>query len=221
MTGKNSFSLITAKYRLVLRDKNGKVLMKLERESRSFTKNFAEIIRGLFYSRTSNTTANVVDTNGTSQTPYVACLVSCPPAIPERRYGGTRPLGVNAPEGNVSYGIVVGKGTTPPSPTDYKLEALYPHGTDVDQLYYGACSISSVVADATKSSVIVTRTFTNSYTAPQTVTEIGMIASIQYANYETSIHTLYALIIRDVLDTPVEIPAGLSLTVSYVFDFPI
>jgi len=113
---------------------------------------------------------------------------------------GSHPITVTAPEASAGYGIVVGTGTTPVSPTDYKLENQIPHGTGSGQLYYKAVSLPSLIV--TESGVVqkIQREFENRSTADVTVNEIGIVVLTSVGQP--------VLVFRDVLSSSVTIPSG-------------
>jgi hypothetical protein len=119
-------------------------------------------------------------------------------------------VAVNAPAGNASYGIVVGTSDTPVTRDDYKLGSQIAHGNATGQLTYGAVSVDAPVTYSTGYLIRVVRVFTNNGSGDVTVKEIGVYFYNQ---------AYYFCMIRDVLSTPVTIPAGYSWTVRYNFYF--
>ena len=122
---------------------------------------------------------------------------------------------MNSGEGDDSYGLVVGRGTTPPSPGDYKLEEKYPHGSGLGYLQYGSTKISDVQLVDNKLLIAVERSFYNDYKDPQDITEVGLIVyRREYGRYIFDVRAKF-LIMRDVLDTALTVPAYATAVIRY------
>jgi len=117
-----------------------------------------------------------------------------------------------------SYGIQIGTGTTAPSITDTRLSQLITNGTGVGQMQYGAVSVTGPVTNTTNNTgyITITRTFTNNSGASITVSEVGLVAfsGRYYASNAVQSNQVY-LIIHDLLPTPITVPNGSSLSISY------
>jgi len=117
-----------------------------------------------------------------------------------------------------NFGIQIGTGTTAPSITDTRLSQLITNGTGVGQMQYSAVSVTGPVTNTTNNTgyITITRTFTNNSGASITVSEVGLVAfSGNYfisGNYKSN---QYFLIIHDLLPTPITVPNGSSLSISY------
>ena len=112
--------------------------------------------------------------------------------------------------------IVFGTGTTPAKYTDYKLENPITEGiTGVE--YYVARSYNE---DTNAYEAIITATFTSSIDT--TISEVGVVKSIcnvsSYSDYEYSSYYYNVLAAREVLETPIEVKAGETFTVSIKID---
>lgn len=112
--------------------------------------------------------------------------------------------------------MVFGTGTTPAKYTDYKLENPITEGiTGVE--YYVAKSYNE---DSNNYESIITATFTS--TIDTTITEVGLVKSIfdkdnpSWAEYAP--HYYNVLAAREVLETPIEVKAGETFTVSIKID---
>lgn len=103
--------------------------------------------------------------------------------------------------------IILGNGTTEPTPEDYCLESQITTNLSCDNV--------SVSRNTTVKTY--TATFSNSGTSPITVTEIGYVSRTGYGTD----HMVYDdfLMDRTVLETPITIPAGESRTVTYELSF--
>ena len=112
--------------------------------------------------------------------------------------------------------MVFGTGNTPAKYTDYKLENPITEGiTGVD--YYVAKSYNE---DSNNYEAIITATFTS--TINTTITEVGLVKSIfdndnpSYVEYASYYYNVLAA--REVLETPIEVKAGETFTVSIKID---
>ena len=104
--------------------------------------------------------------------------------------------------------IVLGSGTTEPTPENYRLESQITTNLSCDSV--------SVSRNTTVKTY--TATFSNSGTSDITVTEIGYVSRILYTYSWNYIYDNF-LMDRTVLDTPITIPSGESRTVTYELSF--
>jgi len=174
-------------YEIIVTDKNGKVIHREKRVSRSWLENYNHLMFGAFNS--SNVT--VTDRDG------------LPVEVPGPGYytfwckGGA----------GVDYqGIVIGTDNTAVTISDYKLGAQIAHGVGAGQIQHLATVIPSPTVDATSSSYTLTRSFINQSGSSITVREIGLYgrAGAIYIGY-----------VRDVLGTEKVIPDGGAIAVIY------
>jgi len=187
---------IELKYRLTLKDKNGKVIKRTRWiKSKSFVIAFLKHIQ----SALGEIDVTAVDTGG------VSGEISRPATGSYAFMAGTAGAGVDA------VGLVVGTGTATPTNTDYALQTKISHGVGAGQLEYGAVSVGSAGVVGANVDLTVSRVFTNSSGATITVNEIGLyvrtrdVAAATYRDY---------CIIRDVV--PAQDVAYLAtLTVEY------
>ena len=112
--------------------------------------------------------------------------------------------------------MVFGTGNTPAKYTDYKLENPINEGiTGVE--YYVAKSYNE---DSNNYEAIITATFTS--TIDTTISEVGLVKSIfdkdnpSWAEYAA--HYYNVLAAREVLETPIDVKAGETFTVSIKID---
>ena len=77
-------------------------------------------------------------------------------------------------------------------------------------MQYGAVSVTGAVTNTSTNTgyITVTRTFTNNSGSSITVSEVGLVASSVAFNQ-------FYLIIHDLLPTPITVPNGSSLSISY------
>lgn len=105
--------------------------------------------------------------------------------------------------------IILGNGTTEPTPEDYCLESQITENLSCDSV--------SVSRNTTVKTY--TATFSNSGTSPMTITEIGYVSRFAWSYYDGSLKYDNFLMDRTVLETPITIPAGESRTVTYELSF--
>jgi hypothetical protein len=182
-----------------VRDKEGRLIKEHKQPMRSFVENFMRALRGLFYSNATSGVETVITIDGVSMT-Y--------PQI----YVGYEIIKVRAPAGDDTYGILVGSGTAPPTPSDHNLVTKIPNGTEAGQLSYGETSLDPINVTGNNIILRIIRTFTNNSGASITVSEVGLAAQTRHQSlgYKTF------LIARDVLTSSINVPDGSTLTVRYV-----
>jgi len=168
-----------------LKDKNGKVLKKLRFKSKSWVKNMAILLSGAL----SNTSFTLVDQSGNNaNVPNNTDVVSV--------------FKTNAPAGEDRYGILVGSGTNPVSPNDYKLYNKIPNSI----LAHSDTNVGQFTGNENGFTFAINRTFTNNGTQDVTVSEVGL--AILAAS-------LWILIARDLLSSPITVQPGQVLQVTY------
>jgi len=111
---------------------------------------------------------------------------------------------------NANFGILVGTEDSAFATTNFALHGLIAHGNGASQLFYQAMGASVRAWDdgTKKFSNTFTRIYNNNSGGSITVKEAGL-CSRGYGSY-------YYLLARDILDTPVVVPDGAQLTVTYV-----
>jgi hypothetical protein len=117
-----------------------------------------------------------------------------------------------------NYGIQIGTGTTAPSITDTRLSQLITNGTGPGQMQYGGVNVTGAVTNTTNNTgyITVTRTFTNNSGASITVSEVGLVAFTGGYFISGAVQSnQFYLIIHDLLPTPITVPNGSSLSISY------
>jgi len=174
-------------------DENGKCTYYRRYRSRSFVANFLRQI----FTNLSHQSVNNVNTSGGSYS-----IVNYDTII------------VNNVSNNDNYGILIGNGTSAPSIIDYNLSQVISNGASVGQMQYGAVSVTGAVTNTSTNTgyITVTRTFTNNSGSSITVSEVGLVA--WSGNFSGQSNQFY-LIIHDLLPTPITVPNGSSLSISY------
>ena len=180
---------------LTVRDKGGKVTEKRALKSKSFVRQFLELLWVAFQNLDYRSGRWCADVYG-----GYACVRA------DRRLwsaGG----GI----GETSRGILVGAGTNAPTINDYTIQTLIPHGTGPGQLQYSAVTFGAPSSDATTSQFTVTRNFANGSGAQVTVYELTLVVQ----SYADSYIQYYHMVIRDVIPGGIAVPNGQTLTVNY------
>ena len=196
---------------VTVKDKNGKIIKQHKQKSHSFLMNFAAMLGASMFETAS---ANFYYFRATTGTWYSF----------DTYHSNWSIFYMNDGANDSTYGIVVGTGTTPPTPNDYNLENIISNGTGSGQLVYGSHSISPqggtselqagtstpttgvLTPSGNTISFSISRTFQNQSGAPITVSEVGIIAlPVVYSNT-----TAYVLIIHDLLSSPITV-ANLSI----------
>jgi hypothetical protein len=118
----------------------------------------------------------------------------------------------NAGAGALNQGIVIGSGDTPVTKADYSLETIISHGTGSGQLSAGAMTVEAPSGIDPECRMRLIRVFTNSSGDSIVVKEIGL-----YVLCDADTDTLCPY--RHVLDEPITIPDGQSLTVRLIMTY--
>ncbi len=198
---------------LEVRDKNGKLISVHRQQSKSLLKNFARILRTMFFAVGDQSSyavsTTLTDTSGASKTFYGAYTYGTGAS-------GLAPICANAPSGNDTHGIQVGNSSTTVTRDDFQLGGKIANGTSAGQLSYGSMTVEDTDGTPPDTVFRLIRTFTNNTSSAITVYEIGLVIANTYIS-AGSRATNYFLIARDVLSAPQSIPAGATLTVRYIF----
>lgn len=182
---------------LIVTDKDGKVTERRVMKSKSFVRQFLELLWIQAYPIRQYTAYPLRDINNN--------LVDM--SATGRLFGTTGAIG------DVNQGIVVGKGLTAPTINDYKMETLIAHdagGHGADTMQYSAVTYGAPTSDSTTSHFTITRNFANATVAPIIVNEIGLQVQGLYSGT-----VYYFLTIRDVIAGGISVPNGQTLTVNY------
>ena len=188
---------------LMVTDKNGKVTEYRVQKSESFLQQFLQILYVAFTYQPPGVTS-VRDTVNTLRDVFsIAAL----PAT-ERNVLFNMLAGATV----VTFGTLVGTGSTAPTISDYVMETLIAHGVGGGQLQYSAITFGAPASDATTSQLTITRNFANGSGGAITVNEIGLVCQ---AAYSTAGTIGYFLLVRDVIGGGIAVPNGQTLTVNY------
>lgn len=182
---------------LTVKDKDGKVTEKRVLKSKSFVRQFLELLWVQSFQIPETGPYSVRDTGNTLRG-IQGCGFSfaCDAAI-----------------GDDTLGIIVGTGNTAPTISDYVIETLIDHDAappTAGDLQYGAVTFGAPASDATTSQFTITRDFANASGGAITVNEIGLY--VEGWIFSTA---YYFMIIRDVIAGGIAVPNGETLTVNY------
>ncbi len=178
------------KYKLfieaVVRDRNGKVIARERRRSRSLVKQWNQMV----YCQLADAGTTIKDTGGVDR----AGVESANNFV------------MNAPAGTTTYGLRVGTGNTAVILADYAVETPIAHGTAAGQLNHLVCSVAQSVTAAPSCYFIVQRVFANYSGGSITVREAAIY---------TKMVTWFACVARDVFGTELAVPDGGSITITW------
>lgn len=172
-------------YSVVVRDRDGKVISKKRRKSKSFVRRWNEIIYA-------QVTGSALDS------------LIIPFSINLRMI-----LVFDGPKED-QQSIVVGTGDTPVAVTDTDLAAKIAHGLGPGQLSYETPTVSTATVSGSNCEFVVGRVFVNYSGAEIVARESGIFVRAKGTVYYTVL-----LVVRDVFETPQAIPDGGSLSLSY------
>jgi len=192
--------LLSARYRVVVRDAEGRVKHIEEAPSKSFILNLL-YWWWLCFNLNESDSISVVNTSGQQTTQTLS-----------QPMGWTGITGGTAPPYS---GVQVGSGTSAPSASSPYLESLIVSGTGSGQLSYGTNEVTSPSLSSNPGTIQDAKTFTNNSGATVTIGEIGL--AIQANNGISDVH-MAALIIHDVLSSAVHVVSGGTVTITYTME---
>ena len=174
-------------YSVVVRDRQGKVVSRERRRSRSFLKQWNQLV----YAHVACNVITITDTDGVGQSSM---------------YNANN-FAMNAAAGITTYGIRVGIGNTPVAIDDYALETPIEEGTGAGEMNHLITTVFTSVVAAPSCSFVVSRSITNNSAAEITVREAVIHMRMGISDYCCGT--------RDVFVTPQAIPVGGTITVSW------
>jgi len=182
-------------YSVVVRDRQGKVVSRERRRSRSFLKQWNQLMFAQMTDIRLPTDDKLKDIDGV--------LISVYPHEKNFRM-----------ESHTSYsGIFCGTGDTAVAIDDYKLEAKIENGTGPGQFSYLMSTVGAVSISDSHAQFVVSRSPVNNSGDTITVREVGIYTSC----YVTTAQW-WMCAVRDVLETPQDVPAGGAITVDYTLE---
>lgn len=155
------------------RDKNGKVLHIINRESHSWVDNYYNWLTSITmgYDSTATNSSRLVDYGGTTRGSN---------EIPQ---SGPHAAGYQIWVDNTSSppsGVVIGTGTDAEDCTDYYLSSVVDDGTDSGKMEYSANTLTYALVGTTHKNTIG-RTFSNNSGGSITVIEYGLVGILRMA----------------------------------------
>lgn len=178
-------------YTIEVKNKEGKLLKRIKRKSRSFVQQWNELVAVQLGFKTD---LSIKDTGGADR---------------DIDYNEAN-FKATAAAADDTFGIVVGTGSTAVTIADYALDTICAEGTGADELNYHACSVGDPSVAGSDCSFTVTRSAINSSGSAITIAEIGL----QLLGYDGEVG-YYFLAVRDVLAEGVEVPDGGAISVVY------
>lgn len=175
---------------LTVSNKDGKVTEKRVLKSKSFVRQFLELLWVQAFPIPEVVTYSVRDTGNILR------------AICESGFI----FACNAAAADVTLGIIIGTGAVAPTINDYVIGTIIPNAT----MNYGGVTFGTPASDATTSQFTITRNFANVSGGAVTVNEIALY--VKGYKYNTA---YYFMTIRDVIAGGIAVPNGQTLTVNY------
>jgi hypothetical protein len=175
---------------LIVKDRDGKVTERRIQKSRSFVRQFLELLWTQAFPMPEKLAYLAKDWGGNY---HWICQSG-------------RTFRCNAEIGETYYGIVIGSDSTSPDVDDHYVKAVIPHAT----MNYGAVTFGLPTNDETTSHFTVTRDFSNVSGGTVTVNELALVNEAYRYDYRWHFCT-----IRDVISGGINVPNGQTLTVNY------
>jgi hypothetical protein len=191
----------------VVTDQTGRIVQRISEPGHSWVRNFYHLHAILMSdAAVSSGQLLLLNTGGAAATNGTITLKS----------GDTALHYLNTTVNNNAYGLILGTSAEPFHIDDFSLSSTIASGNGSGQLYYQACSRNATY-DPTDKTIRTTirRGFNNNSGATIVVREAGLVANLQ-----TGASSANFLMSRDVLDTPVSVPHGGLLTVTYTLISP-
>lgn len=185
---------------LIVSDKNGNITEKRVLKSKSFVRQFLELLWVQVFQIPEVAPYNMRDTANALQNICESGLTFASSAL----------------AGDITHGIVVGTdagGPHAPTINDYQLVTIILHDAappTANRLQYQAVTFGAAASDATTSQFTITRNFANASGGGITVMELGLYVKAYLYNV-----TYYFMSIRDVIAGGILVPNGQTLTVNY------
>ncbi|MBA7522895.1 hypothetical protein ES705_15015 [subsurface metagenome] len=174
-------------YSVVVRDRHGKVISRERHRSKSFLKQWNQLV---YAHMSQSLTLTITDTGGTPRSVQFD---------PDN-------FSMDAIAGVDTYGIRVGTGNTAVDISDYALESPIANGVGAGDLIYWLCAVADPVVAAPSCSFEVSRTMVNDSGNEITAREAGIYMKME---------AFFGCAVRDVFATPQAVPNGGAITVNW------
>jgi len=182
-------------YSVVVRDRQGKVVSRERHRSRSFLKAWNQLMFAQMTDISLLGADYLKDIDGVDRNPD-----------PEARNFRV--------ESHASFGgIFCGTGDTAVAIDDYELEALIEAGTGPGQFSYPMSTVTAVSISDSHAQFGISRSPVNNSGNTITVREVGI-----HTAFYVSTTQYFMCAIRDVLETPQDVPNGGAITVDYTLE---
>jgi len=178
---------VWAYFTLEVKDKNGRLVKRIRRRSRSYVIGFLDFLAVHWR----NTSGSITDTGGTSRTVGGAYVYAC-----------------NGAYQDDTYGPVVGTGTTAVAVTDTKLVTQIAQGTGAGQLDHQATTTTAPATSGSTRSFTVRRVLVNASGGTITIQECGVYAKELTNSWKFCL-------VRDLVSGGQAVPNGGSATLTY------
>ena len=175
-------------YSVVVRDRHGKVVSRERRRSRSFLKQWNQLVYANVAGRPSDYI--ITDTDG----------------IPRIIGASMANYDMTAAIGYIYRGIRVGTGNTPVAIDDYALETPTAEGEGASEMNHLICTVATSVVSAPSCYFVVSRSIVNNSPAEITVREAAIYMKLLVYN---------GCATRDVLSVPQAVPIGGAITMDW------
>ncbi len=194
-----------------VRDKDGKLLDKGKFKGQSWVGNITAFLRTLFKGGVTGTSTtpryystsptDMRDVDGTAR------------GLALFEYSASTRLGAEAEAGVDAYGLRVGASDSAVALGQYNLGIPIVHGSGAGQLLYGNTTVEDLSRNGTWLFRVV-RTFTNGSGSTVTVREFGLFVRLEVATVSPYMASI--MFARDVPPSPINVPAGSTLTLRYI-----
>mgnify|MGYP001050160178 CR=1 FL=1 len=193
---------LSLSYTIEIRDKDGKVIRKVTKESRSILKNFASMLRALMWGDCVSKCVTLKDIYGTNRD------------YPDLNGTSDFMFFVRSTANINFFGIVVGTGDTSVTRDDYKLVTYIEGGTGTGKLSMDNTLVEAVNGTPPESRWNVTRIFINQSGGTIIVKEIGIAGEHRHASDG---QYRYYQMVRDVLAVPQTLLYMQQMTITYTW----
>jgi len=206
------------KYCLVIRDvittqtvsPGQSILIKFKiKVQGKFVKNFIDFLHHGF----NESNDNVIDTSGNSK----AVMVNSDYHESDAHRDTYRPLGVDAPQDDHSFGIQVGSSDIAYSYDQYSLQSRYPNS----ELKHYDCQVLDIIEETDRFKIPIRRAFENVTDTTKSIREVGLVAlNHRVVGGITVRSDVKFMILRDVLPTPIDLNPGDIVTITVYIVVP-
>jgi hypothetical protein len=189
---------------IVVRDKDGKVILRFKKKSHSPTSNFINLMHPLTWFKSTGQTVNLVNTSNGSNAWY--------DYLPYPNSAKFFPTYI--------VGIVIGSGTSSDPYNMHNLAAPISNGSGTGQLLYGSLSLpNTITINGNEAYFIISQMFTNNSGGTVSITEVGIETYIQAWSDSAGATISYGTILvwYDTFSSAISLTNGSSVTIYYTF----